>query len=496
MRDLDLLLSDLLLEASDKSETKLLLLVAPRDKQAALRRRFGELCEAEEISVAEIAAPEIPRNKLLSLLLENITKGRADVLSIVDISYESLERRVVLYDALNFQRDAILRLSKPVLLWLTVEETFEIAKNAPDFWSRRTAVYHFDDTSAQSLIAKLFRNSPIPRETFVSDASLSECLEIILRKEAQLQQHVSPKSELDISRAKECQQRLIAAADQLLAAINEGKALELTLWLWNLSNLDSTLQEWISRLDRRDRDLLESMYTDRNEVILSLAGDLAKIVKRYKAGISRHLGKLRPASLLDLFRDRADNYLDETARQLASLSIDDSSIRVTDIDEYADDGHFTLRRGDGLSDDNEEWDDLDQAYIYDVAGLPHATKYGDDLDPAYLYDAGTINSEVAAQELESWLAGRAWKRPRYLTADEGKLLKDLYLGKSILALAKQFGASDRQIMSKVDDLQKKLRLRLGVSARRATKVETPPPTSGAAEQAGSSAKPRKARNRA
>jgi len=173
MRNLDALLSDLLLEAADKSETKLLLVVARKDQQAGLQHRFKKLCKAEEIRVAEIDAPKIPRNKLLSLLLENISNDRADVLSIVDISHESQERRLALYDALNFQRDAILKLRKPVLLWLTVEETFEIAQNAPDFWSRRTAVYHFDETSAKTLIAKLFRSSPIPRETFVGDAPLS-----------------------------------------------------------------------------------------------------------------------------------------------------------------------------------------------------------------------------------------------------------------------------------------------------------------------------------
>lgn len=32
----------------------------------------------------------------------------------------------------NFQRDAILRLGKAIVFWLTIEDTFELAKRAPD----------------------------------------------------------------------------------------------------------------------------------------------------------------------------------------------------------------------------------------------------------------------------------------------------------------------------------------------------------------------------
>jgi hypothetical protein len=341
------------------------------------------------------------------------------VLSIIEVAYENQEERIALYDSLNFQRDAILRLGKSVLLWLTVEDAFEVANHAPDFWSRRTAVYHFDNVSAQALISRLFRNSPIPRETFVSDASLSECLEIILQKETQLQTHVNPQSELDISHAKECQQRLISAANQLLAAVDDGKALELALWLWNLSNLDSDLQVWLSGMDNIHRNRFESIYTDRNEVILSLAGDLSKIIKQYKTGITRHLGKPTPASLLDIFWDRASKYLEEIAWKLSSDSAGDSS-----------------------TDPN---------------------RYGVEIDSNYVYDTRTIDSEVAAQDLESWLSGSTWKRPKYLSEAEGNLLKDLYNGRLVLGRTEQSKAADKRVRGKVEELQNKLRLQLGVS---------------------------------
>lgn len=417
------LLRDLQLEIADQGQTKLLLIIAAPAQEYQLQQQLGKTCRDSGIKVREIEAWRLIPAKLFSALLDLINSPGSDVLSITNISALPPPDRIAFFNALNFQRDSIMRLGRPLLFWLPLEGTFELAKSAPDFWSRRTAVYHFDETPAQSLIARLFRDSPIPRETYAGGSGLAECLEILLQKEDQLRKLVKPQSELDVSRAKECQQWLLGAADQLLKATKGGKELELAYCLWNLSDIDSMLQSWLSNLNRRDRSLFGELYTDRNEVLLALAGDLKNTIKRYKANIIRDLGRLKAMSLLALFRDRANVYLNYAARKLARLALESPS----DMDMFGTGGD----------------DEFEQPYD----------------------DWRAIDSEAAAQDLESWLSGRNEARPIYLSNDEGALLKELYLGKPVFGRAARFNKSERQISQKVKDLERKLRFRLGVSSR-------------------------------
>jgi hypothetical protein len=279
---------ELAFEISDSGQMKLLIAVADHDDQRRFDRELVRECAKDGVRIKVVEVADLKPRSLLSFLIAKTGKGGA--VSLVGFSGLSKSTKLKLFASLNFHRDAILELPLALVVWLTSEEAFQLPAQAPDLWSRRTAVYNLSVKSPQSLIRKLFENSPIPRETWTGKDALSECLESLLSKEAQLSQCQTLSSEVDISRAKDSQVALLEASGKLLQAAQSDRKVELSLWLWNLASIDSVLQSWLARLSQDDRRAFENMYLDRNEILLALAEKMPVIFKKYQSQITKKSG--------------------------------------------------------------------------------------------------------------------------------------------------------------------------------------------------------------
>ncbi len=157
------------------------------------------------------------------------------------------------------------------------------------------------------------------------------------------------------------------------------------------------------------------MYLDRNEILLALAEKMPIILKKYRSQITKNLGVRKAISILNIFMTYADDELDKIAQQL----------------------HFVTHP-----------DMCGLRQQFDINALPRS-----------------IISEITSEELEKWLSGLTRKRPRYLDAIEGDLLKALYNGKPVLEEAYRFGVSQERIFKLIENLEIKVRLILGASSR-------------------------------
>lgn len=137
------------------------------------------------------------------------------------------------------------------------------------------------------------------------------------------------------------------------------------------------LQDFLLRLDIQERRSFESIYLDRNEVLLNLAEKMGLIVRRYRNLIQKGMGKRTKISILALYIQYANKHLRRITDELASLKVYYSSIEVQDEEPLS---------------------------------------------------SSAIYSRLAAEELERWLTGETTSRPTYLTAHEGNVLKELYSG--------------------------------------------------------------------
>lgn len=411
----EILLRDMLLEVADGGVSKILLAIADTERQHDLNVLLENNSHSENVRVKTIYARDIPIRELVTFF--SSAEVGSDALSIIGISELNHQIRTALIHSLNFHRDAVLSLSVPIVIWLTSDDMYLITSKAVDLWSRRTAVYQFEPESAHQLIAKLFRNSPIPQETWKSKDALFECLETVLSKEGQLRECIKGTSELNPTRAKECQNTLLRNAEKLSQALSDGRQVELALWLWNVAGVAGMLRNWLAELDYSSRTTFEGMYADRNELLLVLAEKMPLILRRYKRDLHRALGRMKSASLIETFCDFADRELDKITSQLHALT------------QFASPEMFIDAEISGTA----------------------------------------IQQELTAEDLEKWLSGQSSKRPRYLTAIEGDLLKSLYNQTPVMQQAHQFGAGHEQVLLQIEALELKLRYVLGITSRRKQK---------------------------
>jgi hypothetical protein len=399
---------ELIFEISDTGENKLIFAIAGVSRQQKVNRELLAVANEAGINFRVISSGHLMPAKVLPTLIDLV--GRGGAVSITEIAHLEDKRRTALFEALNFHRDAILKLPLTLILWVNTDVTYELAAKAPDLWSRRTTVLSFESVSARALIRRLFHDSPIPRESWTGKDPLSECLEYVLSKENQLRQCQTITSEVGIPRAKEAQISLLEASDKLLAAATSNRKIELSLWLWNLARVDSVIQDWLNKLGENDRRAFEHMYLDRNEVLLKLAEKMPRIIRQYKQLIEKTIGRRKPVSLLDLYMANADKELGAISDQLIELNYQIPVEMQFNPEDVSDHSVFT---------------------------------------------------EMATAELQSWLLGETRKRPRYLNRLEGDLLKALYSGKPVLAQAGQFGATDDQVLRFIGEVEKKVRMVLG-----------------------------------
>lgn len=349
---------------------------------------------------------------LVQMLISTNKDGKADVIHLRDIDLLPPIKRDRFFAELNFQRDTLSHLGVPLILWLSNACLPELVSKAPDFWSRRHAVYKFDSVSVDKLLAQIFDPADYDPSTSTVGGVVSEALSEILKAERELQACLQHEHEFSLGKAD----RLISIIRKELSVLREacrkGKQMEVALWLWNLSRSDSELRRMAIREDRESGRIYEMLYTERNEVLLYLSEHVVGVLERYGNSLEDKIRKRQLLSLVKFYIDAAIGKFQRMAR--------------------------VARRGD------VQFGQLIEA----------------GLDVSAERDRGdTQLLSTIANQLEAWLCGESRVLPPVFSKDEGLLLRSLYLGSDD---AKHNVGNRRELKEKITDLQKKVRLYLGV----------------------------------
>jgi hypothetical protein len=218
---------------------------------------------------------------LRTSLMRAIKDVRADVLHLTNISSLGKDPRRRFFSELNFQRDALSQLGLPIVVWLTKSEVQQLAALAPDFWSRRHAVYSFEASSIPALLSRIFSKKRAATKTAGVHNEISKALTDVLAAERELRACLQHRSQFSLGRADELIQRIRRGVEQLETAIRKGRQIEVAMWLWNIAHLDEALEQATHYAESSNRQMYESIYTDRNEALLFMAENIDRVLSDY-----------------------------------------------------------------------------------------------------------------------------------------------------------------------------------------------------------------------
>ncbi len=424
MKSFEKHIADLAFELGDSTNSKFLFGVSNDSEQRKeLQAEIAARLKAADKSLELTKASQL-RGNFVSRLADRIHEKRIDCFIIESIPELSEKSARTLFGKLNFRRDALSRLSVPMLMWLTSEQIHLFTTVAPDFWSRRTAVYDFTSITAQEAILRLFSDSPIPRESFAKENEIPNAFEAIFNSEKTLRECCSKRDQFSLIKSHELTRSIREGVTTLSRSAKQGHQIEISFALWNMSRLDDILQRFLSELGPFEKSTFESLYTDRTEVLLYMAEQLEKVFTSYTSQWKRDQRRQKFNSLVDVYATKAVRRLNQIATELKKLS----ELSAYDVSEIVGEVRFP-------PDDTKAW-------------------------------ASTMFRERAAEELELWLSGRSGKRPSPFTPREGEVLKAMYANSSApLDLAQKFGVSDVAILAELDRLERKVRLYLSIPRR-------------------------------
>src|SRR5208282_1141781 len=331
-----------------------------------------------------------------------------------------------LFVQLNFHRDWLGKLNVPLVVWISTELLNQLTAVAPDFWSRRSAVYYFSERTFDDLLNRLFAKARDEGQKWAPEPVLSSAFETILSSEKQLGICLRNKKSFSITSIDNFIRKIRSGVFQLIEECREGRQIEVALWLWNLSNLDAALQEMLDNLHPERRNLFESLYTDRNEVLLSLSEKLIELLQDHLVALEEEIKHKKLVSVVSRVRATAVSKINRMALALAS------SVEIP------------------LSSEIEEY----EAY------------YSDLLERSRPEPKENTFLAQAAEDLESWLSGHANKCPSFFSTSEAKLLRFLYSDQlKATVIADRLGISPNMARQKVRYLERKVRLYLGLPPR-------------------------------
>jgi hypothetical protein len=363
-----------------------------------------------------ISIPVLPF-PLVHLLIRAVRDAGADVVHLMDIGAVPKKDLPRFFSELNFQRDALSGLGLPIVLWISKSQIQQLASAAPDLWSRRHGVYSFDVTSVENLLTKIFSQRPNAGDTGHPNRDVARAVTDILAAERELRGCLQHRSQFSLGKADDLIQRIRKGVDQLETAGRKGKKIEIAMWLWNMSRLDQDLQQAVRSAETTQKGFFETLYTDRNEVLLHMAENIVSILTEYSEELEAKIRSKARVSILMSYVGAASKKLAEMASVLTVDHVD-----LEDLAEEATDA--TL----------------------------------------YEHSMGWANDEfraTAAHQLELWLSGLNIDRPRMFSASEGKILKGLYEEQGRQNLAVRLGLSPEDLNTKITDLEEKVRLFLG-----------------------------------
>lgn len=417
------LFRDLLFEILGEKEAKLLFVVCDDDAeskrlQEALRRALATAHK----KLGVVVAPDIAGSPLDEFYKQS-RAGTVDTLLVWGLQRVPRALANQVLAELNFRRDAVLALKLPIVLWLNNEVLARLPSIAPDFWSRRTAIYRFTRQSTKELLKRLFDRGH-GRSYSPAESAISKVVKQIGESERQLSKCIRSHS----FKVEDADALIIRIQDNITALRAEctsGNPIGVALHLWRLAQLDKVLEQFIDGLSIGDRNVYEYLYTDRNEALLFTAERLPSIFDEYILQLPSRIRRKRRPNLIVIFRSKAIDKLNSIAADLES--------RI------------------GIS--------IDQ--------LPSALLIDDSEDSDAEEPLDTVESALGAQasyDLESWLTGYNDERPPVFSASEGELLKLLYSEQpDIESLSSRIGMSIAKTRKEIHRLEEKVRLFLATS---------------------------------
>jgi len=343
-------------------------------------------------------------------VLSKEKSGNVDVVHLVEVEGLSSVQVENLFGELNFQRDSLARLNVLVILWISSQQLPTLVSRAPDFWSRRTAIYYFDEYPIANLLSKIFTN--FPDGTQLEDSSISQALTGILTAERELRECLLNPVTFSLAKADLLIQNIRTGLDTLLSECERGKRIEVTLWLWNVTHMDDFL-EYMALENSRQLEQ-STLFFERSGLIIDLADDVEIILGNYADTLAE---RIRTKQLISIVRYFAD--------------VAGSRIRGKVQDATREQSH--------------------KVYIADFDDLSAQVSKEDWMDRVFRIRA--------AESFEKWLAGYSEDRPQIFTDEEGQILRYLY--SRGLKDEQKPPVSEAKLLNMIKTLKTKVRLYLG-----------------------------------
>lgn len=324
------------------------------------------------------------------------------------------EKLLKFFAELNFHRDALNSFGVPIAIWLSSEELSLMATHATDFWSRRGAVYYFGKPTNTEIVRRLFSKA-INEPASPSDKEIETILSRIIGSERNLHECVRKDKEFSLDKADGFINNIREGIESLRFECLSGRQIDVALSLWNLTHVDFALEHWVRSLNVREKNLYEYLYTDRNEILLSLSESISQLIDEYVSNLEASIRGKKQLNLLKIFAKKVTSLLSRMTTQLESQVI----LSIEDVDL-----------------DSETWIDFDRE--------------------------SALQSRIA-EALERWLAGHGEPRPKVFNQSEETILKLLYAERlNIKDLANRLGMGEGEARKEVRRLESKVRSYIGI----------------------------------
>lgn len=390
------------------------LLIAVCDDISEADRLRGEINNALKQMGKRVVNVTVPAStgNLVDAILEGAGSERVEAAHLIEAPGLSTSGVDKLLFELNFQRDALARLEIPIVLWIPSLQLSTLANRAPDFWSRRTAVYYFDEYPLDALLVKIFSDQSNEKLT-VKDNTISQSITNILTSERELRQCLLDSNHFSLAKADALIQQIRNGLEALLTECHRGGQLDITLWIWNVAHIDETLERLIGsfkfRLGPADRT-----YIERNDLIIGMAERIEQLLADYSDQLKQRIRNKQIISII--------NYFIATVRKSAEKAVE----RIEQDAELV-------------------------TYIYDYDESEMALGGGDWMERVF--------KSKAAAALERWLAGYDDNKPGVFTDEEAAVLKYLYNGGNRSSVKPP--CDEAKLLEMVKHLRTKVRLYLG-----------------------------------
>lgn len=396
-------------ELEEARGSRFLLAVCDDDERATdLRRALADRLKSLGSEIVSISASTIT-GSLVDTILRGSKSGSPAAVHLVQGKKLAPVISDKLFRELNFQRDSLARLQIPIIVWIYGHQLSKLASRAPDFWSRRTAIFYFDRLSIGVLLNRIFSEHGFPGD--VTADEISKALAEALSSERELLTCLSNRDEFSLPKADGVIQRLRNSIQKLLHESSKGRKIDVALWLWNASQMDAFLQKKL-RMYFHSSDI--SAYLDRNELLLSLAERIDRLLQQYLQQLDERIRQKHPISLIGLFSAYAANIWKNKVRHASHDAMRMFRVAPYDIPEPAS---------------------ASGSWVEDVF------------------------KSRAVQQLEAWLAGDIEERPPIFSDEEAAILRYLYQSKGNRSLKSPVPRP--RIKQLVPQLQAKVRLFVG-----------------------------------